>query len=80
MRDTILLQQALGLAAPWTVTRSDFDAAAQRLDIEIDFAAGSRFTCPSCGATDCPAYDTERMTWRHLNFFVSGVPRPFGAS
>jgi transposase len=69
MRDTTLLQQALGLAAPWTVTRSDFDAAAQRLDIEIDFAAGSRFTCPSCGATDCPAYDTERMTWRHLNFF-----------
>ena len=29
----------------------------------------SRFACPSCGAADCPAYDTERMTWRHLNFF-----------
>ena len=24
-------------------------------------APGSRFTCPSCGATDCPAYDTERI-------------------
>ena len=38
-------------------------------DIEIDFAPGSRFACPTCGAADCPAYDTERMTWRHLNFF-----------
>lgn len=69
MRDTTLLQQALGLAPPWIVTGSDFDAAARRLDIEIDFAAGSRFTCPICGTSDCPAYDTERMTWRHLNFF-----------
>ncbi len=69
MRDTTLLQLALGLTPPWTVTASDFDAAARRLDIRIDFAPGSRFTCPTCGATGCPAYDTERKTWRHLNFF-----------
>lgn len=69
MRDTNLLQLALGLTPPWTVTRSDFDPEAQRLDIQIDFAPGSRFPCPNCGATDCPSYDTERMTWRHLNFF-----------
>lgn len=69
MRDTSLLQAALGLAPPWSVTGSDFDAVARRLDIHIDFAAGSRFACPSCGAADCPAYDTEQMTWRHLNFF-----------
>jgi transposase len=69
MRDTALLQLALGLTPPWTVSRSDFDPEARRLDIEIDFASGSRFACPTCGAADCPAYDTERMTWRHLNFF-----------
>jgi transposase len=69
MRDTNLLQLALGLVAPWTVTSSDFDAAARRLDIHIDFTAGSRFVCPSCGTPDCPAHDTEQMTWRHLNFF-----------
>jgi transposase len=40
-----------------------------RLDIEIDFARGSVFTCPSCGREGCHAYDTERRTWRHLNFF-----------
>jgi transposase len=59
----------LGLTPPWTVTRSDFDPDAKRLDIQIDFTPGSRFPCPNCGAADCPAYDTERMTWRHLNFF-----------
>jgi transposase len=69
MRDTALLQLALGLTPPWTVRRADFDPEAHRLDIEIDFAPGSRFACPVCGAADCPAYDTERKTWRHLNFF-----------
>ena len=69
MRDTTLLQLALALTPPWTVSRSDFDPEARRLDVEIDFAAGSRFACPTCGAAGCPAYDTERKTWRHLNFF-----------
>ena len=69
MRDTSLLQLALGVAPPWTVVSSDFDTVARRLDIYIDFTAGSRFTCPSCGAADCPAHDTEQVTWRHLNFF-----------
>jgi hypothetical protein len=45
MRDTTLLQQALGLAPPWTVVRSAFDAEAHRLDVQIDFAPGSRFAC-----------------------------------
>jgi transposase len=69
MRDTSLLQQALGLTPPWTVSRADFDPTAHRLDIQIDFAPGSRFACPACGVAGCPAYDTERKTWRHLNFF-----------
>jgi transposase len=69
MRDTTLLQLALALTPPWTVSRSDFDADGHRLDIEIDFPPGSRFACPNCGAANCPAYDTERKTWRHLNFF-----------
>jgi transposase len=69
MRDTTLMQQALGLTPPWTVVRSDFDTAARRLDVEIDFTPASRFACPNCGAADCPAYDTQRKTWRHLNCF-----------
>ena len=43
MRDTSLLQLALGLVPPWAVIRSEFDAEARQLDIHIDFAAGSRF-------------------------------------
>ena len=50
MRDTSLLQLALGVAPPWTVVSSDFDTVARRLDIYIDFTTGSRFTCPSCAA------------------------------
>ena len=38
MRDTDLFQLALGLVPPWMVKTCAFDAAARRLDIEIDFA------------------------------------------
>jgi transposase len=69
MRDTDLFGMALAIASPWVVTRSDFDAAAKRLDIHLDFAKGSRFACPACGAAGAPAYDSEDKTWRHLNFF-----------
>jgi transposase len=69
MRDTTLMQQALGLTPPWSVVRSNFDTKAGRLDVEIDFTPGSRFACPNCGAADCAAYDTQRKSWRHLNFF-----------
>ena len=69
MRDTDLFRMALAIEPPWVVTRSDFDAAAKRLDIHLDFAKGSRFACPVCGAAGCPAYDSADKTWRHLNFF-----------
>ncbi len=69
MRDTDLLQQALGLVPPWQVVACRFDAIARRLDMDVSFPKGARFACPDCGATDCPAYDTSEMTWRHLNFF-----------
>ena len=69
MRDTTLMQMALGLTPPWMVVGSTFYGKAHRLDVQIDFPSGSRFSCPTCGGADCPAYDTEQMTWRHLNFF-----------
>ena len=69
MRDTDLFQVALGVKPPWVVRKSEFDVAAKRLDIYLDFARGSRFECPQCGTADCPAYDSEEKTWRHLDFF-----------
>ena len=54
MRDTDLMQLALGLIPPWMVKACTFDAEARRLDIEIDFARGGRFPCPHCAKADCP--------------------------
>jgi transposase len=69
MRDTDLLQLALGIMPPWLVDAATFDAEKRRLDIEIDFATGGRFPCPECGRAGCPTHDTVKKTWRHLDFF-----------
>jgi transposase len=69
MRAIDLFRMALSIEPPWMVTKSAFDRAAKRLDIYLDFAKGSRFACPQCGAAGCPAYDSEEKTWRLLNFF-----------
>jgi transposase len=69
MHNNDLFQAALGIGAPWQVIESQFDAAAQRLDIHLSFPKGARFSCRICGAQDCPAYDSSEKTWRHLNFF-----------
>ena len=68
-QDVRLFQAALGLSEPWQVVSVEFDAAAKRLDLRIDFAKGARFACPQCGREDCPVHDTEEKTWRHLDFF-----------
>ena len=69
MRDTDLFQLALGITSPWFVASSAFDAAKRRLDIALDFKAGSRFDCPECKASGCPVHDTVEKKWRHLDFF-----------
>ena len=48
--------------------RCHFSVEPGRLDIHLDFPRGSTFPCPECG-TASKAYDTEDLTWRHLNFF-----------
>jgi transposase len=64
-----LFQAALGLAEPWQVTRTEFDAKARRLDLYLDFPKGARFACPEGDEAACPVHDTEPKTWRHLDFF-----------
>ncbi len=66
-----LFRLALGPQQPWTVTRTDFDAAEGRLDLYLDFPRGARFPCPvqGCGQGECSVYDTEDKTWRHMDFF-----------
>jgi transposase len=60
---------ALGLAKPWHVVDFRFSKEEGRLDLEIDFSKGAKFSCPSCGREECEVYDTKARTWRHLNFF-----------
>ena len=69
MPELELFQAALGLTPPWRVVGSDFDAAAGKLTIAIDYPQGSRFSCPTCGRAACPVYDVEPKRWRHLNFW-----------
>ena len=69
MRDNDLFQLALGITSPWFVASSAFDAVKKRLDIRVDFKAGSRFACPDCSLEGCPVHDTAEKTWRHLDFF-----------
>ena len=69
MTNQELFQAALGLTDPWRVDRSEFDAAAHRLDLYLDFARGARFPCPMGDEASCPVHDTTDKTWRHLDFF-----------
>ncbi len=69
MRDTDLFQLALGLTSPWRVMRAEFSVDEGRLDLHVDFPAGSRFACAECGGEGCGVHDTKTETWRHLDFF-----------
>jgi transposase len=66
-----LFGAALGLNPPWKVSDAEFDQASGRLDLYLDFPAGSRFACPvaGCGESGCPVHDTDGDSWRHLDFF-----------
>ena len=68
MNENELFQAALGLLPPWLVDHCSFTVEPGRLDIYLDFPPGSTFACPLCAAP-CKAYDTDTLTWRHLNFF-----------
>jgi transposase len=63
-----LFTAALGLQAPWVVSRVDLDTAKRRIDFEVS-SEGSRLTCPACGAADQCIHDRVRRSWRHLDFF-----------
>ena len=59
-----LFQAALGLSDPWHVDRSEFDPAARRLDLYLDFARGARFPCPQGDQAACPVHDTTELEFQ----------------
>ncbi|KAF7961338.1 transposase [Cupriavidus sp. UYMU48A] len=63
-----LFEAALGVSDPWFVREVDFDAETKMLTIQIDFAAGSRFSHPEVAGAHA-VHDTVTKRYRHLNFF-----------
>ena len=59
---------AVGVAQPWFVKGTDFDAAKRTLSVVIDFEPGSRFPHPDVAGVH-PVYDTQTRRYRHLNLF-----------
>lgn len=66
MKDTDLYSQILGVKDPWFVSQVDLATVAKTIKITVEAKAGHHFSCPACGA-ECPGYDTQKRTWRHLD-------------
>ena len=66
-----LFTLALGISNPWKIVSVEFSAPEKRLDIILDFSAGSKFRLGGDSKDECayPAYDTVEKEWRHLDFF-----------
>ena len=61
---------ALGITSPWFVKSTHFNPELKRLDLEIDFVKGSKFSLKEDkSGLQYPVYDTQEKEWRHLNFF-----------
>lgn len=72
MNTVALFEKALGIEEPWHVAGVAFNAEAKRLDIQIDFRVGSKFTVSGEDGSEqgpFPVHDTIEKEWRHLNFF-----------
>jgi transposase len=63
-----LFTTALGLQAPWVVTRVDLDTAKHRIDFEVSCDA-KQLPCPDCGVSGQGVHDRIKRDWRHLDFF-----------
>lgn len=68
MDENQLFSLAIGSVPPWLADHMTFTVEEKRLDLHINFSAGSRFACPACGE-ECPVHDTGEHAWRHMDFF-----------
>jgi transposase len=64
-----LFQKAIGLESPWEVVSVKLEetGVGKELHISVDFKRGAKF--PDSTGTLCGVHDTQKKTWRHLNFF-----------
>ena len=65
-----LFKMAIGLQAPWLITKLEFkdiSKGKRQLNIYIDFVTGTKFK--DIKGVECNIHDTIRRSWQHLNFF-----------
>lgn len=63
-----LFTTALGLQAPWIVSKVELDTAKRRIDFEVSCDA-KQLPCPACGVNGQGVHDRIKRSWRHLDFF-----------
>jgi transposase len=81
VQDTKLFETILGLQTPWSVSRVALETTQERVDVWVEHAADTRWTCPECDA-EAPCRDhSEERVWRHLDtcqfqtFLHARIPR-----
>jgi transposase len=65
--DTELYTKLLGITPPWRVTRVTVDMAAERIDVWVEEAPGTKFPCAGCGAPRGVYDHTPAQVWQHLD-------------
>ena len=67
MEDTQLYAMLLGIKFPWRVNKVQVDIALSRIDVWVEEAPGTKFSCAVC-KQETSVYDhTEEQIWRHLD-------------
>lgn len=70
MNSTEIFALALGLNEPWKITDVEISVgknSVKELNIHLGFKRGAKFE-DEAGVL-CSVHDTQKRTWRHLNFF-----------
>ena len=70
MNSTEIFSLALGLKEPWEITDVEISVgkdSVKELDIYLGFKRGAKFEDEA--GVSCSVHDTQKRTWRHLNFF-----------
>jgi len=67
MEDTELYSTLLGITPPWRVTQVVVDMAAERIDVWVAEAPGTKFHCAGCGEARSVYDHTAEQVWQHLD-------------